>query len=316
MDLKIKKYNSEYKSQWNDFVQQAKNATFLFDRNFMDYHKDRFSDFSLMVFDKQQLRALFPANISNNKVYSHQGLTYGGIVIDNSVRLSDFIAIFDVIINYLTENQIDKVFFKTLPHIYSSHFSDELLYALFLKKAQLYRRDTLTVIDYTAPQLKYNQLRKRGIKKAEKLGILIKEGDFDVFWEQLLVPKLNQKYKTNPVHSLDEIKFLANNFPNNIRQYVAYYHDIPVAGATIFETETVAHVQYIAAGEAKDETGALDYLFDYLINRYKNTKKYFDFGISNEQDGHILNYGLSFWKESFGAKIVVHDFYELGLNRI
>lgn len=314
MELQIRKYSSEDKLLWNNFIKQAKNATFLFDRDFMDYHKDRFVDYSLMIFDKQHLKAVFPANILNNNIYSHQGLTYGGIVVGSEIKLADFITIFEKTINYLTDNQLEKIFFKTLPHIYASYFSDELLYTLFLKKAQLYRRDTLAVIDYTAQNLGYNKSRNQEIKKAKKLEITIQEGDFDIFWNQLLVPKLYERYKTQPVHSLKEIKLLTNNFPNNIKQFVAYYQEKAVAGATVFETDQVAHIQYIAAGEEKNKTGALDYLFDYLINRYKISKKYFDFGVSNEQNGQVLNYGLSFWKESFGAKIVTQDFYELALK--
>ena len=40
-------------------------------------------------------------------------------------------------------------------------------------------------------------------------------------------------------------------------------------------------------------------------------KKFFDFGISNEAQGRKLNQGLSYWKESFGASTIVHDFYEV-----
>ena len=80
---------------WNDFVANAKNATFLFHRDFMEYHSDRFQDFSLLVLDeKENIKAILPANISANKVYSHQGLTYGGIVIDSKIKLEKFLSIY------------------------------------------------------------------------------------------------------------------------------------------------------------------------------------------------------------------------------
>jgi hypothetical protein len=40
-------------------------------------------------------------------------------------------------------------------------------------------------------------------------------------------------------------------------------------------------------------------------------KNYFDFGISNESQGTKINEGLLFWRESFGAKTVVQNFYEV-----
>jgi len=42
----------------------------------MEYHKDRFNDYSLLVYKDQKLFGLLPANITNDTVVSHQGLTY------------------------------------------------------------------------------------------------------------------------------------------------------------------------------------------------------------------------------------------------
>ena len=58
----------------------AKNSTFLFHRDFMDYHQDRFDDYSLLIFKKEKLIAVFPANKIDEILYSHQGLSYGGLV--------------------------------------------------------------------------------------------------------------------------------------------------------------------------------------------------------------------------------------------
>ena len=71
----------------NSFIDQAKNATFLFNRNFMDYHSDRFQDFSMMIFnEKENLVALLPANRVDDIVYSHQGLTYGVLVLTRKIK--------------------------------------------------------------------------------------------------------------------------------------------------------------------------------------------------------------------------------------
>ena len=84
--FKIIKYTSGHYNLWNDFVANAKNATFLFHRDFMEYHSDRFEDNSLLIFDeKEKLVAIFPANRIGNELFSHQGLTYGEIVIDASL---------------------------------------------------------------------------------------------------------------------------------------------------------------------------------------------------------------------------------------
>ena len=59
-------------------------------------------------------------------------------------------------------------------------------------------------------------------------------------------------------------------------------------------------------------------IFGYLIgegfsNVFKN-KNYFDFGISNENQGRNINEGLLYWKESFGARSITQDFYEVEIK--
>jgi lipid II:glycine glycyltransferase (peptidoglycan interpeptide bridge formation enzyme) len=100
-------------------------------------------------------------------------------------------------------------------------------------------------------------------------------------------------------------------FPENIRQFNVYQNGVIVAGTTIFEASTVAHCQYISGKEDKNELGGLDLLFQHLISDVFKNRQFFDFGISNENQGRKLNNGLSYWKESFGASTIVHDFYEV-----
>ena len=79
----------------------------------------------------------------------------------------------------------------------------------------------------------------------------------------------------------------------------------------VFITNNVVHAQYISANEFGRESGALDKLFDYLISNFQLEKDYFDFGICNELDGRKINHGLLEWKESFGGKVFIHEFYDI-----
>ncbi len=87
-----------------------------------------------------------------------------------------------------------------------------------------------------------------------------------------------------------------------------------IAGVIIFESDQVAHAQYIGVADDGRKCGALDLIMNYLINDYYATKRYFDFGISTEDNGRYLNAGLVENKQSYGARAVVHDFYELDLH--
>ncbi|PVX44965.1 hypothetical protein C8C85_0725 [Flavobacterium sp. 103] len=307
----VKRYQENDYNHWNAFISHAKNATFLFHRDFMDYHKDRFEDFSLMVFKNEKLVAVLPANRVENVVYSHQGLTYGGLVYGEKLKLASVILIFKAILFYLNENKIFKIQIKTLPSIYHNKPAEELNYALFLAEAQLIRRETLSVIDLSKPNLIANG-RKEGVKKGMVNSLEIKEvNDFDDFWNTILIPNLEKKHQAKPVHSLEEITDLKRKFSKSIRQFNVYYKYEIVAGATLFESENVIHSQYISADKNKNETGSLDFLYHHLITEVFSNKKFFDFGTSNKNQGRILNKGLSFWKESFGASTIVQDFYEV-----
>lgn len=307
----IKKYEESDYALWNDFVNQAKNATFLFHRDFMEYHKDRFEDFSLLIFEEEKLKAILPANKQGNSIHSHQGLTYGGLVYREQTKLKSVISIFRNLLFFLDKNNFDKLFLKTLPSIYHLKPSEEILYALFLAEAKLSRRDSLSVID-SQQEKTISKIRKRGIKKAISNELIIKEeSQFELFWNKILIPNLEKTHHAKPVHSIEEIHILKSFFPENIHQFNIYKDDEIVGGTTVFETQNVAHCQYISKDPDKEDLGSLDYLFHYLIEERFSQKRFFDFGISNENQGKNLNEGLTYWKESFGASTIVHDFYEV-----
>ncbi|MFV8379717.1 GNAT family N-acetyltransferase [Flavobacterium sp. LB3R33] len=307
----VKQYQERDYTNWNTFIGQAKNATFLFHRDFMEYHKDRFEDFSLMVFEDKKLVAVLPANKVGAIVYSHQGLTYGGLVCNEQSKLTTVINAFRSVLLFLNENKVEKLHVKTIPSIYHTKPSEEIQYALFLAEAKLVRRDSLSVIDLSQKN-NFSKIRKRGIQKGILSGLIIKEEEvFESFWNEILIPNLNERHDAEPVHSIAEMNLLKNNFPQNIRQFNVYFNDKIVAGTTVFESETVAHCQYISKYEQDENLGSLDFLYHFLITEVFADKRFFDFGISNEDQGRKLNEGLSYWKESFGASAIVHDFYEV-----
>ena len=310
-NYEIKIYDPSQKSLWDSFVKDKKNATFLFYRDFMDYHSDRFTDHSLLIYKNEKLVAVLPANISNSELHSHQGLSYGGLVLGKKSTFEETFQVFKSLLIFLNEMGIEVLKLKLLPKIYHQLPSDEIDYLLFLVKASLTRRDITSCNFYKKPLKITSSNRLRGIKKGVKNELKVSEEiNFKSFWKEVLEPNLRQVHNQKPVHSLEEIELLQSHFPDNIKQFNVFRNDEIVAGATIFETDTVAHAQYISANEIGRQTGGLDFLFNYLLQHFSH-KKYFDFGISNEAQGMKVNKGLLHWKESFGGRSIVHDFYEI-----
>lgn len=307
----VRRYTSEDFALWNAFISSAKNATFLFHRDFMEYHSDRFQDFSLLVFEDGELMSVIPANRVGDALYSHQGLTYGGFVFDDKIKLGEVISIAKDVLQFLNQNEISTFQLKLVPSIYNHYFAEEIEYALFLTNAKLIRRDCLSVIDLTKP-FSITRTRKESIRRGEKNNLVIKEElGFDLFWNEILIPNLDKKHNAKPVHTAAEIINLQQKFPKNIRHFNVYHQDKIVAGTTIFVTDKVAHPQYISGNPQKNELGSLDFLYNYLITDVFKDKNFFDIGPSHEENGTKINEGLLFWKESFGAKTTVQDYYEV-----
>ncbi|MCW2119882.1 GNAT family N-acetyltransferase [Flavobacterium sp. 7A] len=305
----VKLYQTSNYKQWNDFVGQAMNATFLFHRDFMEYHQERFEDCSLMVFEGEKIVAIIPANRVGDTVYSHQGLSYGGLVI-KELRIKDYLLVLKAVLFFLNSKNILILDLKIIPKIYNQTLCDEIDYAFFVLQSTIYRADAYLVIDMICPY-EPNRNRKRALKKATLLQIEIKEElDYTTFWKTILTPNLQERFGVIPVHSYKEIKKLAELFPKNIKLFNAYQGDVLKAGVVIFLMSGVVHFQYSSGGADRTDTAALDILFDYIIQKYADNR-YVSFGSSTENGGLKLNSGLAYWKESFGAKTTVQNYYRV-----
>lgn len=309
--MQIIAYSIEYRQEWNRFNQQARNGTFLFDRNYMEYHSDRFRDASFLFYQKGKLVALLPGNLSADGriFYSHQGLTYGGLVLSHSLTAAGTLEIFDEFLPYLKQTYgTERVVYKPVPHIYHRYPAEEDLYALFRHGAHLQERKISSTIRMEN-RLAFTQSRKGGISKALRNGLECREtDDADGFW-RVLEHTLQIKHGTHPVHTLEEMMRLKSLFPIPIRLYEVRKEGKVIAGCVIYETEEVVHVQYISADEEGKALGALDLLFSRLLEDTYACTRFFDFGTSVEQGGWYLNEGLIFQKEGFGARATMYDTY-------
>ena len=309
---KIERCTDSHSNAWDDFVERSKNGTFMLTRKFIAYHGDRFTDASLLVYKKEKLIAVFPANSDGHTIYSHQGLSYGGLVLPKQIKLSDVLAAFAVLLKYYADKGFLNLIIKQTPALYHLQPSEEIQYALFVIQAELYRRDA--AICLRPSSFKPNENRKRKIKSANLHDFQIRETDnMEPFWNEVLIPNLQINHGGTPVHSLQEIQFLKDTFPNHIKQYDIYEGDKILGGTTLFNTRKTSLAQYISATPYGKSTDALSALFAHIIQKKSSEFDYFSFGHSNEDNGRVLNHTLSYWKESFGGSALTHDFYMINI---
>lgn len=307
----VQKYHENDYEKWNAFIAQAKNATFLFHRDFMEYHKDRFEDYSLIVLNDEKWVGVLPANVVDNQVFSHQGLTFGGLVCLEDVKVELIETVFESILAFFKENKMNNFILKPILDFYQSRVSNELNYFLFQNKASLMKRSMNLVIDYSKP-LRISKSKLKHYRRVSKLGISIEEAvDCNLFWNQILIPRLEEKYQTKPVHSLEEINQLKTSFPENIKQFNAYYEGEIVAGITLFISKKVVKSQYGATSLKGESVRVLDFLFIKLINEYSSEYSFFDMGIVD--DGDFYNKGLLKQKEELGCSVYLQDVFKIEL---
>lgn len=311
--IEIVKYNSCMQAQWDEAVKASHNGTFMHHRAFMEYHSDRFADYSLLAMDKGKVLAVLPANRVGDKVYSHQGLTYGSWLVTPKCDAVTMMQVMDETVKFLKNDGVVELIYKPVPHIYHRYPAEEDLYALFRHGAALTECSISTTIDLDEP-IKFDRGNRSAVNRALRAGIEISESDdYEGYW-QVLQGVLQSRYDTRPVHTVEEMRLLQSRFPDNIKLYTATMHGEIVAGVVMFYAGPVAHSQYIAAAPAGRENGALALLFDTLIKQSADEGyRYYDFGISCENHGQYLNEGLAQQKARLGGRGIAYNVFSIKL---
>lgn len=312
--FEIARYTADKAGAWNQFVATARNATFLLDRRYMDYHSDRFSDHSLMVYREGTLFALLPANEEGDTWCSHRGLTYGGLLTDSHATAARVVQLFRELNDYLRQAGFRRAVYKPVPHIFHRIPAEEDLYALSaVCGARLASRCISSTIDLSQ-RLPWHHSRRCGINKAPSNGVLLGESDdWAGFWDVLMF-NLQHKYSARPVHSLSEIQLLHERFPQHIRLFTAAKDGQVLGGTVVYVTPMAVHTQYISANTEGKRLRVLDALFDHLLHHCTWDARYFDFGTSNEDQGRTLVEPLIYQKEGFGGRGICYDTYEWELQ--
>ncbi|OXX53567.1 hypothetical protein B9J80_09060 [Vibrio sp. V12_P9A6T4] len=310
-----KKYEPKEKHKWDSLIKSSRTPLFFFERNFLEYHQDRFIDHSLMFYSDEELIAVLPATINANEskleLVSHAGLTYGGLIL--SLRLRGNI-VEDILVSldkYCELNEISRITLKSIPYIFHKIASQEDLYFIHNKSNYSIIKRELSTVLHLDNRLKMSKGRKALVSRARKNNLKVLESkDFDGF-HKLLTEVLN-KHGAKPVHSVVELNYLNEFYPSNIILKTVEIDGEIVSGALLFVFESVIHTQYLATNELGRENGALDLIIEECISYYSSNKfKYFSFGVSTENSGRVLNQGLLSQKESFGGRSLVLDTYQV-----
>ncbi|MCM1078061.1 MAG: GNAT family N-acetyltransferase [Bacteroidales bacterium] len=311
--MDVVRYAPERMGEWDSFVETSKNGTFLFLRGYMDYHSDRFADHSLMVYDKKgTLAALLPANEVRQAdgtpvLHSHQGLTYGGLVLGRRCHTADAGEIFLAVTDYLRKVGFRLWHYKQIPSVYNLLPADEDSYWLWRMGAETENCSVMTAVDLRSCMKNVSPRKRTYRNKLLREGYTVEKGaSLTDFW-QILTENLRERFGAEPVHSLEEMTLLQGRFPGNIVCCTVKAPDGSTAGGTVlFITRQTVRTQYISASPEGKRVNALDFLMLTLMEEFSGMPqyRYFEFGTSMAEDNAALNDGLVLQKEGFGGSCV------------
>jgi hypothetical protein len=349
----IKKFNlEENKTEWNLFIKTNSEGHFFFETDYLFYHKERFEDFSLMIYDtKKELICVLPACFEVVRkssvgtpttakiIHSHKGLTFGGFIFKDNLSFLDKRKIIFACLEFLRQNNFEKLIIKPLPSYFQlDNQKDESIHRLLnddLIESKILRVEANSVIflpesegDYQETNYQnYSTRKKRNLKKAYQANLRIEKTELATDFWNILEENLQLRHNLLPVHSVDEIQLLHNKFPKNILFSLAKDSQNEIVACSVsFVYQTTIHLQYMAATKKGKEINALDFLINHLIENHvihfdKIIKTsptgrfdYLSLGVSELRDDKgSINEGLFKWKEEFRAKTFSHFVYQIDI---
>lgn len=309
-------YETSLRGAWDSLVDQARNGHFLFRRDYLEYHADRFPDASFLFRENGKWLGLVAGHLWGDEGWaSHKGLTFGGLVLSSQSRTPQVREMLNGLHARLRERGRTVVRWKPLPWFHAREPSQEDLYFLFRLRARLVSRTLGTLVEPRRMRLSPSRLRICERSRREGLRVERRD-DWQNFWP-ILERNLGDRHDTRPVHSLDEIRLLASRFPENIQLFGALQDDQWHAGIVVFRTAEVFHVQYSAATDEGRTMHAPNLLALELGQVHAaGSSRWMSFGNSCERGGDWLNDGLLAFKESHGGHGVVYEEYEYSPDEI
>ena len=297
ISIRVSLYNSGNRGAWDSLVRETEPGLLLHQRLFMEYHKNIFQDFSLCFWRENSLVAIAPANIRNRIWISHEGLTFGGIIVKDSAftKLNEYIREMD---KFLIANKIEESKITLPSNSFYFKPSNSINFALIENGYELTEThlNQVLIINSKLPSKKISNARS-----AENKGIFISTNlNFlqDVY--EIIKVNLNLKYEIEPVHSLNDITYLCSKFPDQIRIHAAIHEGKVIAGAITLKSKFALHIQYLGASKDGKRLRAQDLLVYELNNLSNNEMLNLSFGKSTSGKNADLNSNLYNFKKEFG----------------
>ncbi len=302
MKYQLVAYSGKFRRDWDSLVATARNGLFLFFRDFLEYHADRFDDASFLLYRQGKVVALLPAHIVSNELRSHYGLTFGGWVVAPDCRYEDMEVGFNLLEQEMRQLDLARLIYRPVPFPYQSEPCGDDLYLLQQRGARCESSILGAFMSTMVDRVGKKQLRKNLRKAEEKFPCQFHEtDDLDRFWD-FLTKFLQARHRSEPVHRLDEIKLLKSRFPENIRFAVASNGDEWYGGEVLFLSGQVTRFQYGFRNLEQSLSNVHLRLFEWIRRQPEYLRPWIDLGTSMDPESGRLLKSLHGHKENLGCR--------------
>lgn len=324
--IHVQQYTDTSQEDWDAFIHSSINGTFLSTRKFLNYHPpSRFTDHSLLVKRGRNILAVIPASESfqdgKKNFMSHPGVTYGGLIFRGNPLIAEVGEVITAVEHYLITYGFNNVFLKQTPHIFHGSPAQTIDFALLYSGFASCRTELSTSIFLGSAGSEDEVLASCNAKTRNQCRLGYKNdlsfrytNDYEAF-HKMLEDNL-QLHQKSPIHTVEEMRFLADIFPDNIRLYGVFCDQEMIAGSWVFKFgNRVFHTQYLAMNYEFKKLAPMNFLIlKLIVESVQASFQYFNFGVSTFEGGTKINWSLFKFKESFGGGGIMLQTYHKELQ--
>ncbi len=314
--MEIIEYNSEWKEKWDQFVLESNNGTMFHLQKFFDYHKPGKFNFNHLIFlEKGNIIAVLPGSIINSTTFeSPIGASYGSIV-TKDVKFSQAMEIVQTLIDYGKSKGWKEIVLTSAPRVYEKHPNENLDFAMLwlgFKYDLHYISSAIKLFPEEDIISRFQQTVRRNIRKTLKdENVKVEINDrYDEFYPILVENKARHGVK--PTHSYEDLLKLKELLPDNLKLFMVYYKNKPIAGSSLFICNPIVTLCFynMLLYEYEHLKPIHRVMYEVVKWSTENGYQYVDIGVS--QDTKAANpmtpsMSLIDFKEKFDAKTVMRN---------